>query len=94
MEKLISTDHFRSGKSPRPTVGGEDEGGGVQRVLDVVLNGFLVAGEDGEEGGGELGEVVKHLQSHAHLARVLVRERKGGGDNVSTHPYDIAHTHM
>ena len=36
-----------------------------------MLHGLLVAGEDGEEGGGELGEVVEHLQGHAHLVRVL-----------------------
>lgn len=41
-----------------------------------MLDGLLVGSEDGEEGGGELGEVVEHLQCHAHLTRVLSGERE------------------
>ena len=53
-------------------------------MLNVVLDGIFEASEDGEEGGGQLAEVVEYLQTHAHLGGVLINRevewgRKGCG---------------
>ncbi len=47
------------------------EGSGVKGILNVMLYGISVAGQEGVEGGGKLPQVVEHLQGHAHLGGVL-----------------------
>ena len=43
----------------------------VHRILDLVQNRILVAGKYGNQHGSKLTQIVEHLQSHAHLSRVL-----------------------